>query len=357
MRTSIDDIDSAWLTSSLAGAGALTSGEVAGFRTEEIGAGVGIMGLLYRLHLDYEPVGSGPATVVLKVPSRDPGARHVARTFRFYEKEVGFYNDFADQTPLPTPSAYAAEYDAEADEFSLLLADIGGATVHSQVEGCPPAVAATAARALARHHAAFADHPAFDDPAHAWLPFGVDPPTPQGVMQGVTDAWEPFKTKFPEHVSNELEDIVARYVGSVPSLLTVAADRPVTLLHGDYRLDNVFFGSDDVTVIDWQLCAKGFFAYDLAYFVTQSLTIEDRRAHEQRIIDAYFDELRLAGAEHDRDDFMADYRQTTMFCLCYPIQSGNVELVNDRARALVGDMFDRAMAAVRDHDATEFLTG
>ncbi len=54
---------------------------------------------------------------------------------------------------------------------------------------------------------------------------------------------------------------------------------------------------------------------------------------------------------------MTDYRRTAMFCLCYPLQSGNVELVNDRARALVSDMFERAMAAVRDHDATEFLNG
>ena len=358
MRGSIDEIDAAWLTSVLSSAGALSNGgEVAGFRAEEIGAGVGIMGLLYRLHLDLDPAGCGPPTVVLKVPTNDPGARHVANTFRFYEKEIGFYRDFADHTPMRTPAAYTAEYDPEADEFCLLLADIEGATVHSQVDGCPPEVASVAARALARHHAAFADAPAFSDPAHAWLPFGADPPTPQGVIQGVTDAWQPFKEKFPEHASDELEDIVARFVGSVPSLLAMPDRRPVTLVHGDYRLDNLFFAVDDVTVLDWQICGKGFFAYDLAYFVTQSLTVDDRRANEQRIIDAYLEELRAAGVDHDRDDLMTDYRRTAMFCLCYPLQSGNVELVNDRARALVSDMFERAMAAVRDHDATEFLNG
>ena len=45
----------------------------------------------------------------------------------------------------------------------------------------------------------------------------------------------------------------------------------------------------------------------------------------------------------------------TVFGLCYPIQAGTVELVNERARALIVDIFNRSLTAVHDHNATEFL--
>ena len=38
-----------------------------------------------------------------------------------------------------------------------------------------------------------------------------------------------------------------------------------------------------------------------------------------------------------------------------PFQESFPELVTDRARALVADMFNRAMTAISDHNATEFL--
>lgn len=355
--TQIDEVEAQWLTDSLRSGGVLAEdAHVTGFEIEPIGMGIGIMGLLYRLSLRCDGEGAGPATVVLKLASNDPQARHMARIFRFYEKEVGFYRDFAPLTPIPTTACYAAEYDPEADDFALLLEDIGDATVHSQVDGCSADAALVTVRNLARHHAAFADSALFDDPDFAWVPFGSDSPTPEGVVQGMADSWGPFQESFPELVTAELAAIMERFGPSARSLLSVGDGHPVTLVHGDYRLDNLFFSADGtVTAIDWQVCAKGPFAYDLAYFLTQSLTIDDRRTHEAALIDAYLDELRAAGVDHDRDILMDDYRATAMFCLCYPIQAGRVELVNDRARALIVDMFNRAMTAISDHNATEFL--
>lgn len=355
--TQIDEVEAQWLTDSLRSGGVLVTGsQVSEFEIEPIGMGIGIMGLLYRLSLRYDGDHAGPATVVLKLASSDPQARYVSRVFRFYEKEVGFYRNFAPLTPIPTTACYAVHHDLETDDFVLLLEDIGDATVHSQVDGCPLDAALLTVQNIARHHAAFADSELFDDPAFAWVPFGSDSPNPEGVVQGMTDSWGPFQESFPELVTDELASIMERFAPSARSLLTVNEGRPITLVHGDYRLDNLFFSADGrVTAIDWQVCAKGPFAYDLAYFMTQSLTVDDRRTHEAALIDAYLDELRAAGVDHDRDMLMDDYRATAMFCLCYPIQAGRIELVNDRARALIVDMFNRAMTAISDHNATEFL--
>lgn len=355
--TQIDEVAAQWLTQSLRSGGVLAAdSQVTEFDIEPIGMGIGIMGLLYRLSLRYDNEDAGPATVVLKLASSDPQARHVSRVFRFYEKEVGFYRHFAPLTPVPTTACYAADHDLETDDFALLLEDVGDAAVHSQVDGCPLDAALLTLQNIARHHAAFADSALFDDPDFAWVPFGSDSPNPEGVIQGMADSWGPFQESFPELVTDELVAIMDRFATSARSLLTVKEGRPITLVHGDYRLDNLFFSADGrVTAIDWQVCAKGPFAYDLAYFMTQSLTIEDRRAHEAALIDAYLDELRAAGVDHDYDMLMDDYRATAMFCLCYPIQAGRIELVNDRARALIVDMFNRSMTAISDHNAAEFL--
>ncbi len=65
--TSIDAIDAAWLTHTLGAAGAIGDASVTDFDAESIGLGVGIMGLLHRLHLRYDRDGAGPATVVAKL--------------------------------------------------------------------------------------------------------------------------------------------------------------------------------------------------------------------------------------------------------------------------------------------------
>ena len=48
------------------------------------------------------------------------------------------------------------------------------------------------------------------------------------------------------------------------------------MIHGDFRADNLFFEADgSVAAVDFQLIGTGRGAYDLAYFVTQSITSED----------------------------------------------------------------------------------
>ena len=63
-----------------------------------------------------------------------------------------------------------------------------------------------------------------------------------------------------------------------------------------------------------------------------------------------------SGIDYPIDQLLEDYRRTALFCLCYPIQAGgSVELVNDRAVELVGQMLDRVVAAIHDLDAGELL--
>ena len=264
----------------------------------------------------------------------------------------------AARNPLTTPRCLASAHDPESDDFVLLLEDLGDAEAYDQLDGCPPDLAEAAVRALARHHTEFWETPSFGKEL-SWLPYGWDPPMPQGVQQGVTMAWEPFLAGFGDHVDEDIRAIGERFPDVVEEMMYFP-EKPTTLAHGDYRLDNLFFrrheDGPEVIAIDWQICVRTVGAYDLGYFLSQSLTTENRRSHEERLLDVYRSTLAEAGIDYPADELLEDYRRTVLFCLCYPIQAGgNIELVNDRAVQLVGLMLDRVVAAIRDLDAASLM--
>ena len=53
----------------------------------------------------------------------------------------------------------------------------------------------------------------------------------------------------------------------IPTMMMHIASAPCTILHGDYRLDNLFFGDvpggAPVAAVDWQISSKGRGPYDV----------------------------------------------------------------------------------------------
>jgi aminoglycoside phosphotransferase (APT) family kinase protein len=144
-------------------------------------------------------------------------------------------------------------------------------------------------------------------------------------------------------------------------ILDYVAKPPMTLCHGDLRLDNVFWGSPEndatVTIIDWQISGKARGAYDVGYFMSQSVEPAVRAANEERIVREYHRQLVDAGVSgYGADQCWDDYRLATMFCLVYPVVAcGSVDLANERGRELATKMLSRSLSAIRDLKADELL--
>ncbi len=68
---------------------------------------------------------------------------------------------------------------------------------------------------------------------------------------------------------------------------------PFSVIHGDYRLDNLLFDpvTGEVTAVDWQTAAIGPPLRDVAYFLGTSMRSEDRAAHEESLVGAYHSAL------------------------------------------------------------------
>lgn len=328
---------------------------VGDFQIEQIGIGVGLLGRLYRITL------SGGRSVVAKFPTLDEGARmNVIEPMNFYEKEVRFYQQAAADTPIGTPHVHLAHFDSDSRDFVILFEDLCGRRMCDQNIGCAVEDAFVAVRALAEHHAYWWESDRFA--SMPWLPVIADPPFPQVIAGMFKQAWPVAQEAFGAQLGDRYVEFGDRFADLVPWFTEMGSLAPRTYCHGDYRLDNLFFCDDEsdqpLMVIDWQLGFRGRGGYDLAYFASQSLTTEDRRANEEALIDLYRQGLAEQGVEYPEDDLRSDYRRTVAFCFCYPvIACGQIELSNDRARALVEGMLDRAKSAIEDVDALALLPG
>jgi hypothetical protein len=350
----IDDVTPEWLDAALRVGGAITNSSVTGLVAEPIGVGVGVMALLHRLTVTYDGR-PGPATVVVKLASLHEPIREVARGYRFYEREVGVYGQLAARLSMGSPTCWFAAHDPESDDFVLVLEDLSAHRMCDQVTGCSPADAELVVDALAALHAQW-----FLNDELLAFPFIERPsdlPYPQYHAQATKADWPIFAERFGDHVPDAMRRVGERWYEVGPALMEETANHPWTLAHGDVRLDNIFFAERGMKIVDWQICYRNSGAFNLAYFMCQSLSVEDRRAHETELLRRYHDALLAGGVtDYGHDELFDDYRRSVLFSFCYPLSGGaNADLVNDRVSELVHAMIDRSVAAILDLDALELV--
>ncbi len=352
------DITAAWLTDALRSSGRLQpDASVLEVGFDAGTAGVGFMGEVGKLSLTYsDNAGDQPATMMAKFPTQSPEVKAMMRPTRVYEREHRFYLELAAQTPLRTPDAYhvlceTSDDDAVDEEYLLLMEDLSDLTIGDQVAGVSPDQAEAALIGLAAHHARF------------WNGAGLEQadfvPDINGPLnragQAIYEASLPgFKEVFGHALLPEMIPAAEAYTAAQPGLLDRLAAMPHTLVHFDYRADNLFFDTDDtVVVIDWQSISKGGGAADVAYFLSQNLSTPDRRAHEDDLLATYHDRLVTAGVtDYHLDQLKADYRVGIIYGWVIPVFAvGTLDSSSERAMALWTTVLERVQDAIFQHDA------
>jgi thiamine kinase-like enzyme len=332
---------------------------------EPVGEGVGIVGQLARLQLRYEGTALGaPGTVIIKLPSQFPENRAVGDHFNFYEREGRFYQQLSDKISTRTPRCYWNHLDPATNSFGLLLEDLGSRTMISQVAGVDHVRAAQALHALAQLHGTWWSSPALD--SIDWMPHLDDPITLAAgpmyrevwplCLERIGDELPPGAVELGEMTQRLFEELV----------MTSVSDAPITILHGDFRVDNLMFddGAEDedrVAVLDWQISFRGPAIFDVAYFLCQSLDIEERRAHERTLVRDWYDAVTIAHGgplvDYPFDLAWTQYRRATLLTTVYPVAAvGSMDLANERGRELCVAMATRSFTSALDLDAREFMT-
>ena len=161
--------------------------------------------------------------------------------------------------------------------------------------------------------------------------------------------WPAIRERAGDRLPPEVQALGDRFPRLLPALVAELAAAPRTLSHGDCRLDNMFFGPGGrVTLCDWQLTARSCGARDLAYFLGQSLTPEDRATLERPLIDCYLDRLATHGIDYDRSRAWHDYRVAALFAFVYPVVAGAGLDLDERSDRLAQVILERCAAALVD---------
>lgn len=135
------------------------------------------------------------------------------------------------------------------------------------------------------------------------------------------------------------------------------AEEPLTFVHGDYRLDHMFFDEGGLAVVDWQNSAVSNGLYDVASFLAGSVSPEVRRAVEKEALLEYHDIVCGLGArEFPFERCWRLYRETLLGCLVLPVVLAGW-LGENRGRQLeLRDVIaTRTATALRDLDAGAVL--
>ena len=352
-------IDADWMRQALAAGGASGGPPPGDVVVEDLGAATNAFGRLLRCHLT---TGGGaaadPATVIVKLPTADRRVFRFATWMGMHERECLFYRRLARHAPVRSPALLYADFDEGTHRFVLVLEDLGHLEVPVQVAGVPAGRARRAVREIARLHGRFWN--AVDDPALAgcWDIYG---PRIRRIMQmGYLLRLPVVLERFGDCLSPPTRRLAEALGPRITAHLASLAAGPRTLVHGDYRAENLFFGPSaegDFAVADWQGCGLGPGLYDVAYFLATNVAPGERRRIEREAVEEYHDAVcRLGAAGFTVDDCWRGYRQSMLGVLVACILGcGALDLGYQRLHALVRSALQRAAAAAEDLDAAEFL--
>ena len=317
------------------------------------------MGQVMRCHLDYpEPDDAAPSSIIVKLPSVNAKNRRLGKRLALYRREYDFYRSLASTIPVSTPRLLYGDFEPKSHRFVLVLEDIRGMAVADQIAGASPAQAKQAIRALARLHGAYWNR---IDEAPVSESYDSNNPKLSPVVQVVYLANLVRTLKhFGDAFSSTTRPLAEAFGLGVVDHMAALRAGPRTFTHGDYRLDNLFFGddgSDQVTVIDWQVSGLSCGLYDVGYFLAGNLTVPVRRRIEREAVEEYHDIVCRAGATgFPFDECWRMYRQNTLAAvLTSVIVCGGLDLDDDRSRHLAEVGLKRGLAAIEDLDVAEFI--
>ncbi|HUH79969.1 MAG TPA: phosphotransferase [Solirubrobacteraceae bacterium] len=330
-------------------AAALDSGPIESLQLTRIGTGQ--MSESTRVSIDYAAETTGPASVVLKTASTDESSRATGVGLGIYEREVRFYRELAPRIGGPLADCRFAAI-APDGSFTLVLEDLAPARQGDQIAGCTLEQARVAMRSLAQLHA-----PVFADPqlgAIPWLNQGTV--LTQALVAQLLDG---FVERHGERVADEHLEVCRRFVASLDGW-SQELRPPLGLVHGDYRLDNMLFGEAHAprpfAVVDWQTVGWGQVMTDASYFLGGSLTLEDRRAHEQELLREYHEALHEHGVRgFGWEECWEGYRRQAFLGVLMTVAPAMLVQRTERGDEMFLVTLARYAQQVLDLDAIELL--
>jgi hypothetical protein len=341
LLSSVDDIDSVWMQSVFAQA-RVEVPRIAKVATEPIGHGN--MSETVRVELTYDgEAGDAPRSVVCKFHARDEHRMEMAARFGPYRREADSYALLGAQPPLHVPRMYHARVSPDDRQSNLVFEDLSAfCEPGDQLTGCGIAEARAVMAELSGLHRRFWSAPELL--TMPWTAARSDLPALGAAI---------LHQRYTGLLSGEEFEIIDTSLPLIAEWLATAP-RTVTFTHGDPRVDNIMFDRRDPAAvrayfIDWQGARTSDAQSDVAYFLSSSISPEDRRACERELVIAHAAAIAEVDPSYTPEAAFAAYRRNivsglhmTLVATCViPFSTPHVE-------KLLTALAHRNCAAIRD---------
>jgi len=314
--TTPDQLTPQWLSRVLDDAGVLNEATIRQVAVDPIGRGV--IARMAKLSITYDGPTVGPASVVVKYPTDDPGSLGLARAMGMYELEVNFYRDVAPLVPdFRVPSCFGAAVEPATSMFTLVLEDLSTTAIPLQIGPDSTVDDKRAACGCALGELVRFQAPLWNSPQVDKLDWLADTKRTVGMFEAMARGLGPFIERFGPALSTEHVDFFERYLPRAGEWVR-GWRSPTVVQHGDFRSDNLLVapgrGAPVVTVIDFQTVRLGPPGVDAAYLIGSTFSTEERRVEEKGLISAYHDGLLAAGIKgFDLDACWRSYREGALY--------------------------------------------
>ena len=257
---------------------------------------------------------------------------------------------------IRTPHCWYADLAENGEQFVLVFEDMAPAKQGDQLAGCTRQQAELAMREATRLHA-----PRWNDSELSTLTWLSRPgPDSAALLAAFYQSVLPgFEARFRDRLSESVLALARRF-GEKIGRWAGFDEGPRCVVHGDFRLDNMLFGSGDgdtpLTVVDWQTCAHGHPASDVSYFLGAGLLPETRRETENDLLALYHAGLIEAGVEHyPIDALMRDYQRFSFSGFIMAVVASQIVEASDRGDAMFAVMAERHAEQIADLKAETIL--
>ena len=313
----VEEITAQWVDEALRAGGAADLPEVSAVRTQVIGNEKGFLSQTMRIEIDYTGSGRGaPTSLVVKIEPELASFREAERGSKAFDREIRFYREVACRVPLRVPRIYYA--DASDAGKVLVMEDLTRYQCIDQLHGLRHEQVIATVRDAAKLHAAF-----WTDAALAgldWLPLHD-----HFFADGFVEHWPAFAASYELRIGRDAVRLGERVALHLRWLEERIAERPVTLVHGDLRADNLLFGGSperpEIVVLDWQLATRSLGTIDLARLLGGSEPAAERRGHQIEVLTAWHEALLRAGLlDYEFETALTDFRLGVLYCLFIPVK-------------------------------------
>ena len=354
----LQDISGEWLHAALSHAASSVLPPINDIEVNSLGDQSGALATIGRARLTFEENSRDlPTSVIIKLASPLRRSRSICRLLSLYRREYDYYARLAPKLPIPSPKMLYGEFRPRGSTFILVLEDLEHMAVYDQITGPSPSQARLAVQTVAKMHAHYWNKP--EEMAGLF-------DTRAMVFSRLTQLIYRASTKKAIERTEELTSVESRrlmqdYGPRLAGLQNSLSEGNVTLTHGDFRIENLFFSqgepNEEISVIDWQACGIGAALYDIAYFLAGSLPIDVRRQLERELIGTYHETLCAEGVENfSLEECWLNYRRNMLGTLMPIVAAwGFLDAANERMVEVLKVGVERISTALDDLNVAEFL--